>query len=885
MGREIGKAILAAAAVGSVLTGAWAQSNVVYFNDFNGRVGSSYREWSSSSIHYTNVATSLSGTLPAPPVTNTQSPNKSHVFLGEFGGPAIGKPGTPGWNRTRVEQTVTLTLTNLPEHDTLELEFDLLILKSWDGNSPIYGTDRWRLEADGAELLYTSFSNNPKTEREGSNQNYPLPRSAPQAGAVSTNTLGYKFFGDSIYHLKFTFPHEGSRLRLDFNSSLFEGKGTADESWGLDNVRLATAASLVDRRAWYVDAERLERSQAYTLRSVQALANVSGPKLFLVGRAPDRLWLRAMEKQLGRSLTRMEPEEALKTFATNAPQVIYDAKQPWTISIATTLAGIHHAILTARDLGRPIAFDCRERWASKLEGYRWAMKELLPKCNQRLLVYLDDGLPFFRDFAIQRRAFVVNLDPLNNDGEIRFLQDMLKQYPSQTRVFGWASGAYARKARGQTDVNIENALVSRLSMSGKVLVPSDFDDNLSFYSKVPVATLGDLKQEPNQREIRFEPGKRYVLLVVSDGDNLQYDTGAMREHWKEADRPKIPLAWTISSQWAEVGPAVLASYYREAAERGGWDEFVAGPSGYGYVNPGSMPRAQLAEFVRLTRQFCDRADLRSLTILDVPSRPGNQVAAFLATYASAGFDGLWLAAMPKYVGAIGRTAFLNERFRLGGGNQREIARQVNECNEPFILIYVSGWEIGAAMLREFVAGLNDSCVLVSSSEMAEMLRQWQSGTGPTSAYSNARLLSATPAASQGLKPVSVPDGAFTIVEREGAQCWHVGQEGTPQYLYFDVDDGFHPLVGTLLEVELEYFDSGSKDIILEYDSANLSEPFGGAYRHHPGVVHGANTQQWQTARFRMNDARFRGSQNGQADFRFYNGGDELLVKAVRVKRL
>jgi hypothetical protein len=35
----------------------------------------------------------------------------------------------------------------------------------------------------------------------------------------------------------------------------------------------------------------------------------------------------------------------------------------------------------------------------------------------------------------------------------------------------------------------------------------------------------------------------------------------------------------------------------------------------------------------------------------------------------------------------------------------------------------------------------------------------------------------------------------------------------------------------------------------------------------------------------MNDARFRGSQNGQADFRLYNAGDDLLVKAVRVKRL
>ena len=53
------------------------------------------------------------------------------------------------------------------------------------------------------------------------------------------NTLGYSFYGDSIYHLTFNFPHSGDTLILNFSSSLFEGKGTDDESWGLDNVRVS----------------------------------------------------------------------------------------------------------------------------------------------------------------------------------------------------------------------------------------------------------------------------------------------------------------------------------------------------------------------------------------------------------------------------------------------------------------------------------------------------------------------------------------------------------------------------------------------------------------------------------------------------------------------
>jgi hypothetical protein len=121
------------------------------------------------------------------------------------------------------------------------LEFDLYILKSWDGNNPNYGPDRWSLRVRrGPTLLDTTFSNNfKKGDYDLSLQDYPTPGSAPQSGREALNTMGYKFFGDSIYHLTFRFAHTGETLLLDFSSSLFEGKGTADESWGLDNVRVS----------------------------------------------------------------------------------------------------------------------------------------------------------------------------------------------------------------------------------------------------------------------------------------------------------------------------------------------------------------------------------------------------------------------------------------------------------------------------------------------------------------------------------------------------------------------------------------------------------------------------------------------------------------------
>jgi hypothetical protein len=217
----------------------------LYFNDFNGPVGSQYPEWSSSPITYASAADPPGkGTLPPPVVTDCASPKGGQRFLGEFGGPPIGARGDPGYNHTRVDQTIRLTLRDLPPHQALKVSFDLYILKSWDGNSRAYGPDRWKLSvAGGPVLLDTTFSNNPKVETDGSFQEYPRPQSPPRSGAASTNTLGYSsFFADSIYALAFTFPHAGPTLTLDFSSSLFEGKGTADESWGLDNVRVTTAS-------------------------------------------------------------------------------------------------------------------------------------------------------------------------------------------------------------------------------------------------------------------------------------------------------------------------------------------------------------------------------------------------------------------------------------------------------------------------------------------------------------------------------------------------------------------------------------------------------------------------------------------------------------------
>ena len=215
----------------------------VYFNDFNAAPRTMYPEWTSGG--FTNSA-NRAGTVAAKSgpqaVATVASPNGRQRFLGEFGGPVIvAAPPYDPEHFVTVDETVTLTLRDLKPHSFMTVAFDLYVLKSWDGNNSRYGPDRWRLRVqDGPTLLETTFSNNPKTGADLSLQDFPLANSPQQSGASSVNTLGYTFYGDSIYHLSFNFPHAGDTLMLNFSSSLFEGKGTGDESWGLDNVRVSS---------------------------------------------------------------------------------------------------------------------------------------------------------------------------------------------------------------------------------------------------------------------------------------------------------------------------------------------------------------------------------------------------------------------------------------------------------------------------------------------------------------------------------------------------------------------------------------------------------------------------------------------------------------------
>lgn len=191
-------------------TGA-AHAVVVYQQDFQSAVGS---EWSHTSIQD----------------TPTPYPFGPRSFLGEFG-----------------NETVSLSLSGLAPYSSVSLEFDLYLIRSWDGSSAgttyDYGNDSFKVAvAGGPVLLDETFANgNPAGQSYGS-----LAINPYHTGAAETYSLGYVFYDgiqqtsqvmDSVYHLSFQFASNADLLTLNFTG--YGLQGLDDESWGLDNVHVS----------------------------------------------------------------------------------------------------------------------------------------------------------------------------------------------------------------------------------------------------------------------------------------------------------------------------------------------------------------------------------------------------------------------------------------------------------------------------------------------------------------------------------------------------------------------------------------------------------------------------------------------------------------------
>ena len=143
----------------------------------------------------------------------------------------------------------TLTLTNLPTHDSISLGFLLGTIDSWDGIDGASGVtgDYFNVRVDGQEVFEASFA-----QLSGSAAN---AYQAQPGGELSTgsNLFGLAFSSDGAYDMNFetalsNIAHTASTLVIDFyaDGPGWQGEQSLnigeDESWAIDNLQVSVNA-------------------------------------------------------------------------------------------------------------------------------------------------------------------------------------------------------------------------------------------------------------------------------------------------------------------------------------------------------------------------------------------------------------------------------------------------------------------------------------------------------------------------------------------------------------------------------------------------------------------------------------------------------------------
>lgn len=123
----------------------------------------------------------------------------------------------------------TITLTNLPEHDSVDIGFLLAIIDSWDGSNPTFGPDRLQVRLDGSLILNEIFTT--------SSVITPFLTSAANYGFNGS-------FPDRAYNFN-AFPsftniaHTADSLTLSFIAAGSGYQGGTDESYAIDNISIS----------------------------------------------------------------------------------------------------------------------------------------------------------------------------------------------------------------------------------------------------------------------------------------------------------------------------------------------------------------------------------------------------------------------------------------------------------------------------------------------------------------------------------------------------------------------------------------------------------------------------------------------------------------------
>jgi hypothetical protein len=321
---------------------------------------------------------------------------------------------------------------------------------------------------------------------------------------------------------------------------------------------------------YVVDCRQDSEDARMTAWALQGLVNQSLAEVYVIEKEKER----HMEqlKDCGQPFEMLEPlagnNAALRTlFKKYQKRVkkmfVYDPEKDWSWYLALMSAAQQNGIPVTEPIKDSLISefgwkgkveDFQNKWPNNIKAYDWALTNLMPGCSKQVVFALNAHrlLPLV-DYVAASKGFIFWLDFETEQAEVEKIYQT-KGYGVGTSLMGYGSGG-----------DEANALANRYGIG---YVVSDLYANGSFWSSFSNKTY---TQSPG-RAISAVPGKIYVAITWSDGDNLQFAQNAIWNLWHDPARGTIPVGTTSSPSLQELNTPLLDWYYGHMTTN---DELVA----------------------------------------------------------------------------------------------------------------------------------------------------------------------------------------------------------------------------------------------------------------------------------------------------------------------
>jgi hypothetical protein len=349
------------------------------------------------------------------------------------------------------------------------------------------------------------------------------------------------------------------------------------------------------------------------LTCFQGLINRKETRIYLDHSKQHKFWLDYYNKEFGLVFEELNDIDSIvKKFMDEIDgYIVYDSQMPHSLNIATTLGAINNAVPISKDLekyaeqfGLKKIDDLSGRWTNMYQAYEWALENLLPQCNQKIMAQLCVHVPHWptstftnRDYVIAHNILSVDISSSERDKrDYQLLRRFYKAYPEGAVIIGWHC------VRDK-----EHEAIACSSEFGHYGMCSMRTANLTVHSSIrPEKDIVYKQRSINKKDLNVK-NKVYIAYMATDGDAAWFVQNLISTDWANPEHGSFKYNWGFLPMAYDMMPAMVQYYMENRLPN---DYFVAGPAGATYTYPHLHPNPK--KFLQLSNYYMQKCGLTTI---------------------------------------------------------------------------------------------------------------------------------------------------------------------------------------------------------------------------------------------------------------------------------